>query len=86
MNQIIKFVYIVTACFLLSIHAVNAQLDPYAIRIGNMTVSSNELSQTYRKLIQSDSVKKDKSKEFLDNFINYKLTVYAAQRMGKLVS
>jgi peptidyl-prolyl cis-trans isomerase SurA len=83
MNQIIKFVYIVTACFLLSIHAVNAQLDPYAIRIGNMTVSSNELSQTYRKLIQSDSVKKDKSKEFLDNFINYKLTVYAAQRMGK---
>jgi peptidyl-prolyl cis-trans isomerase SurA len=83
MNQIIKFLYIVITCFVLSIQAINAQSDPYAIRIGNMTVSSNELSQTYRKLIQSDSVKKDKSKEFLDNFINYKLTVYAAQRMGK---
>ncbi len=83
MNQIIKILYISTTCFVFSIQAVNAQLDPYAIRIGNMTVSPNELSQTYRKLVQSDSVKKDKSKEFLENFINYKLTVYAAQRMGK---
>jgi peptidyl-prolyl cis-trans isomerase SurA len=83
MNQLNKFLYIVIACFLFSIHAVNAQSDPYAIKIGNMSISPAELSQSYRRLLQSDSVKKDKSKEFLDNFINYKLTVYAAQRMGK---
>jgi peptidyl-prolyl cis-trans isomerase SurA len=82
MNQFLKVIYIVAACFLLSIHAVSAQTEPYAIRIGNRIIPPSELSLTYKRLLQSDSVKKDKSKEFLQDFINYKLMVYASQRMG----
>jgi peptidyl-prolyl cis-trans isomerase SurA len=82
MNQFLKVIYILTTCFLLSIHAVSAQTEPYAIRIGNRVIPPTELSQTYKRLLQSDSVKKDKSKEFLQDFINYKLMVYASQRMG----
>ena len=83
MTHIIKFLCISTACFLLCFHAVNAQTEPYAIKIGNRVITPIELSQTYRRLLQSDSVKKDKSREFFDNYLNYKLMVYAAQRMGK---
>jgi peptidyl-prolyl cis-trans isomerase SurA len=83
MTHIIRLFYITTACFLLCFNAVNAQTEQYALKIGNRVISSTELSQTYRRLLQSDSVKKDKSKEFFDNYLNYKLMVYAAQRMGK---
>ena len=83
MTHIIRFLYTVTACFLCCFHAINAQTEPYAIKIGNLIITPTELSQTYRRLLQSDSVKKDKSIEFLDNYVNYKLMVYAAQRMGK---
>ena len=83
MTHIIRFLYTLTAGFLCCFHAVNAQTEPYAIKIGYRVITSTELSQTYRRLLQSDSVKKDKSIEFLDNYINYKLMVYAAQRMGK---
>lgn len=83
MTHIIRLLYIPTACFLLCFHTVNAQTEPYAIKIGNRLITPTELSQTYRKLLQIDSVKKDKSKEFFDNYLNYKLMVYAAQRMGK---
>lgn len=83
MTHIIKLLYITTACFLLCFNAVNAQTEPFAIKIGNRIITSTELSQTYRKLLQSDSVKKDKSQDFFDNYLNYKLMVYAAQRMGK---
>ncbi len=83
MTYTLRLLYTLTACFLFSSFAVNAQTEPYAIKIGNRIISPTELSQTYRKLLQSDSVKKDNNKEFLDNYINYKLMVYAAQRMGK---
>ncbi len=83
MTHIIRLFYITTACFLLCFNAVNAQTEPYAIKIGNRVITPTELSQTYRRLLQSDSVKKDKSREFFDNYLNYKLMVYAAQRMGK---
>ena len=83
MTHIIRLLYIPTACFLLCFHTVNAQTEPYAIKIGNRLITPTELSQTYRKLLQIDSVRKDKSKEFFDNYLNYKLMVYAAQRMGK---
>ena len=83
MTHIIRFLYTVIACFLCCFHTVNAQTEPYAIKIGNRVITPTELSQTYRRLLQSDSVKKDKSKEFLDNYVNYKLMVFAAQRMGK---
>ena len=83
MTHIIRLLCIPTACFLLCFHTVNAQTEPYAIKIGNRLITPTELSQTYRKLLQIDSVKKDKSKEFFDNYLNYKLMVYAAQRMGK---
>ena len=83
MTHIIRLFYITTACFLLCFHAVNAQTEPFAIKIGNSVITPTELSQTYRRLLQSDSVKKDKSREFFDNYLNYKLMVYAAQRMGK---
>ena len=83
MTHIIRLLYTSTAYFLLCFHTVNAQIEPYAIKIGNSLITPTELSQTYRKLLQSDSVKKDKSKEFFDNYLNYKLMVYAAQRMGK---
>jgi peptidyl-prolyl cis-trans isomerase SurA len=83
MTHIIRLFYITTACFLLCSYAVNAQTEPFAIKIGNRVITPTELSQTYRRLLQSDSVKKDKSKEFFDNYLNYKLMVYAAQRIGK---
>jgi peptidyl-prolyl cis-trans isomerase SurA len=83
MTHIIRFLYTLTACFLCCFNAVKAQTETYAIKIGNRVITPTELSQTYRRLLQSDSVKKDKSKEFLDNYVNYKLMVYAAQRMGK---
>ena len=83
MNKIIKSIYFLITCLSLIIHNANAQNEPYAIRIGNQIISPNEFSQVYRKFVQSDSIKKDKTKEFLDNFINYKLEVYAAQRMGR---
>ena len=83
MTHIIRLFYITTACFLLCFKAVNAQTEPFAIKIGNRVITPTELSQTYRRLLQSDSVKKDKSKDFFDNYLNYKLMVYAAQRMGK---
>ena len=83
MTYTLRLLYTFTACFLFSSFAVNAQTEPYAIKIGNRIISPTELSQIYRKLLQSDSVKKDSNKEFLDNYINYKLMVYAAQRMGK---
>ena len=82
MTHIIRFLYIVTVCFLLCSHAINAQTETYAIKIGNRVITPTELSQTYRRLLQSDSVKKDKSKEFLDNYVNYQLVVCAAQAMG----
>jgi peptidyl-prolyl cis-trans isomerase SurA len=83
MNKIIKSIYSLITCLSLIIHTANAQTEPYAIRIGNQIISPSEFSQVYRKFVQSDSIKKDKTKEFLDNFINYKLEVYAAQRMGR---
>ena len=83
MTHIIRLFYITTACFLLCFNAVNAQTEPIAIKIGNRSITSNELSQTYRRLLQSDSVKKDKSQEFFNNYLNYKLMVYAAQMKGK---
>ena len=83
MIHIIRLFYITTACFLLCFHAVNAQTEPYAIKIGNSVITPIELSQTYRRLLQGDSVKKDKTREFFDNYLNYKLMVYAAQSMGK---
>ncbi len=83
MNPFFRVIYILTTCFLFGIHAVSAQTESYAIRIGNTVIPPSELSQTYKKLLQSDSIKKDKSKEFLQDFINYKLMVYASQRMGK---
>ena len=83
MTHIIRLFYITTACFFLCINATNAQSEPIAIKIGNRVITSAELSQTYRKLLQSDSVKKDKSQEFFNNFLNYKLMVFAAQGMGK---
>ena len=83
MTHIIRLFYITAACFLLCFNAINAQTEPYAIKIGNRVITPTELSQTYRRLLQSDSVKKDKSREFFDNYLNYKLMVYAAQRMGK---
>ena len=83
MTHIIKLFYISTICFLLCFHAVNAQTEPFALKIGNLVITPTELSQTYRKLLQSDSVKKDKSQEFFNDYLNYKLMVYAAQRMGK---
>ena len=82
MTHIIRFIYIVTVCFLLCFHATNAQTETYAIKIGNRVITPTDLSQTYRRLLQSDSIKKDKSKEFLDNYVNYQLMVCAAQRMG----
>ncbi len=83
MTYTLRLLYILTACFFFSTVAVNAQTEPYAIKIGNRIITPSEFSQTYRKLLQSDSVKKDNNKDFLDNYINYKLMVYAAQRMGK---
>ncbi len=83
MKRIIRLLYSLIACLSLIIHTANAQTEPYAIRIGNQIISPSEFSQVYRKFVQSDSIKKDKTKEFLDNFINYKLEVYAAQRMGR---
>ena len=83
MNKIIKPIYSLITCLSLIIHTAEAQTEPFAIRIGNQIISPSEFSQVYRKFVQSDSIKKDKTKEFLDNFINYKLEVYAAQRMGR---
>ncbi|MCU0469983.1 MAG: peptidylprolyl isomerase [Arcicella sp.] len=83
MNYKLKFLYSVITFLLLGFYTTTAQIEPYAIKIGNQNIPSAELSQTYRKLLQSDSVKKDNRKEFLDNYINYKLMVYAAQKMGK---
>ena len=83
MNKIIKSIYSLITCLSFIIHTADAQNEPYAIRIGNQIISPTEFSQVYRKFVQSDSIKKDKTKEFLDNFINYKLEVYAAQRIGK---
>lgn len=83
MTYTLRLLYILTTCFFFGTAAVNAQTEPYAIKIGNRIITPSEFSQTYRKLLQSDSVKKDNNKEFLDNYINYKLMVYAAQRMGK---
>jgi peptidyl-prolyl cis-trans isomerase SurA len=83
MNKIVRLIYSLIACLSLIIPTANAQTEPYAIRIGNQIISPTEFSQVYRKFVQSDSIKKDKTKEFLDNFIHYKLEVYAAQRMGR---
>lgn len=83
MTHIIRLFYITTACFFLCFNAINAQTESFAIKIGNRVITPIELSQTYRKLLQSDSLKKDKSPDFIDNYLNYKLMVYAAQRMGK---
>ena len=83
MTHIIRLFFTITACLFLCYNAVNAQTEPFAIKIGNLVITPTELSQTYRRLLQSDSVKKDKSKDFFDNYLNYKLMVYAAQRMGK---
>ena len=83
MNKIIKLIYFLITCLSLIIPTANAQTEPFAIRIGNQIISPSEFSQVYRKFVQSDSIKKDKTKEFLDNFVNYKLQVYAAQRMGR---
>lgn len=83
MTHIIRLFYISTACFLLCFNAVNAQTEPTAIKIGNRVITSSELSQLYRKLVQSDSVKKDKSQDFFNNYLNYKLLVFAAQGIGK---
>ena len=83
MTYTLRLLNILFVCLFFGTFTVKAQTEPYAIKIGNRIISPLELSQTYRKLLQSDSVKKDSNKEFLENYINYKLMVYAAQRMGK---
>jgi len=83
MNHTIKLFFISVASFMLCFNAVNAQTEPFAIKIGSSIIKTTELSQTYRKLLQIDSIKKVQSQDFLNNYLNFKLMVYAAQRMGK---
>ena len=82
MNRTIRPIYFLITCLSVIFHTANAQSEPFAIKIGNQIISPSEFSQVYRKFVQSDSIKKDKTKEFLDNYVNYKLEVYAAQKMG----
>ena len=83
MNKSLIRIYGLIASLLIIANISNAQNDNYAIKIGNRSIDAKEFTQTYRKLQQSDSVRKDNQKEFLDNYIKYKLMVYAAERMGK---
>lgn len=83
MNRLIRILLIIIAFLSIVITTVNAQVEPYAIKIGSRVISPLDLTQTYRKLLQSDSIKKENQKEFINNYINYKLAIYAAERMGK---
>ncbi len=62
---------------------VNAQSEPFAVKLNGRTISVEEFQNTYKKLIQSDSVNKNNQKDFLENFINFKIKILAAEKMGK---
>ncbi|MEA5257404.1 peptidylprolyl isomerase [Arcicella aquatica] len=83
MNKSLTRIYRLIALILITVTTAEAQNENYALKIGNRTINSKEFSQTFQKLTQSDSVRKDNQKEFINNYINYKLIVYAAERMGK---
>lgn len=83
MNKSLTRIYKLIALILITVTTAEAQNENYALKIGNRIINSKEFSQTYQKLLQSDSIRKDNQKEFINNYVNYKLVVYAAERMGK---
>lgn len=83
MNKSLTRIYRLIALLLITVATAEAQNENYVLKIGNRTINSKEFAQTYQKLLQSDSIRKDNQKEFINNYINYKLVVYAAERMGK---
>ncbi|WP_052354311.1 peptidylprolyl isomerase [Flectobacillus major] len=82
MNKIFSIYTALIASLSIIAHTGNAQNDAQAITIGTKKISSYELEQTYKKFVQSDSIKKENYKTFLQDFIDYKLAVYAAERLG----
>ncbi len=83
MNKKIRTLYLLIMSFLTLLHVAKAQTDPFVIKIGNRTISAAEFSSTYKKLVQSDSVNRENTEAFLQNYINYQLAVYAAEQQGK---
>lgn len=83
MNKKIRTLYLLIMSFLTLLHVAKAQTDPFVIKIGNRTISAAEFSLTYKKLVQSDSVNRENTEAFLQNYINYQLAVYAAEQQGK---
>lgn len=84
MNKLFKIYTVIAASFGLATHEQTAlaQSEVPAITIGTKTISSRDFELTYKKLVQSDSVKKENSRAFLQDFINYKLSVFAAEKAG----
>ena len=58
--------------------------DPILLKIGNLTVNSNEFLQLYKKnQIAGDTVNTERSiKDYANLFVNFKLKVLAAQQQG----
>ncbi|MFC0181600.1 peptidyl-prolyl cis-trans isomerase SurA [Pseudarcicella hirudinis] len=83
MLKVIVKLVLFTVFLIASVFQIKAQTEPFAVKIGNRAISSEELSQSYRKLVQSDSVNKNNQKDFLTNFVNFKLKIFAAERAGK---
>lgn len=83
MNKKIRTLYLLIMSFLTLLHVAKAQTAPFVVKIGNRTISPSEFSLTYKKLVQSDSINKENTPLFLQNYINYQLAVYAGEQLGK---
>jgi hypothetical protein len=66
MNKLFKIYTVIAASFGLATHEQTAlaQSEVPAITIGSKIISSRDFELTYKKLVQSDSVKKENSKHF----------------------
>lgn len=83
MTKKIRTLYLLIVCFFTLIRVSTAQTDPIVIKIGNRSISSSEFLSTYKRLVQSDSVTKENTQAFIQNYINYQLEVHEAEQLGR---
>lgn len=76
-----SFVLLITLSFVLFLNT-NAQSDKVLMTIGDQTVSLEEFERIYNKNNVSGVYEKQSVEEYLDLFINFKLKVLEAEKLG----
>ncbi len=76
-----KAVILVSLC-LISVNAILAEKDKVLITIGDNTITKSEFERIYKKNNTSSVYDNKSVEEYLELFINYKLKVIEAERLG----